>query len=90
MPRLFFAGCIGDTCQSLKYLVREEKKRFGEGLSLGSTAKLSPPKQSVKFKCQIWLKITKNLAKKCLDAPSLHYITESEVIPENKTTYPKQ
>ena len=71
MPRLFFAGCIGDTCQSLKYLVREEKKRFGEGLSLGSTANISPLKQSVKFKCQIRFEITKKVAKKCLDASTL-------------------
>ena len=39
---------------------------------LGSKAKPLPPKQSVKFKCQIWSKIiTKKLAKKCLDVSSL-------------------
>ena len=67
VPRLFFAECIGDIHQSAKYLMKEEKERFGEGLSLGSTAKLSPPKQSVKFKCQIWFEITKIFAKKCLE-----------------------
>ena len=30
-----------------------------------------PPKQSVKFKCQIWFKITKKFAKKHLNASSL-------------------
>ena len=29
------------------------------------------PKQSVKFKCQIWAEITKKFAKKCLDASSV-------------------
>ena len=38
---------------------------------LESKAKLSPPKQSVKFKCKIWFEITKKFAKKCLDASSL-------------------
>ena len=37
---------------------------------LESKAKPSP-KQSVKFKCKIWSKITKQVAKKCLDASSL-------------------
>ena len=32
VPRLFFAGCIGDTSPSVRYLVREEKQKFGEGL----------------------------------------------------------
>ena len=40
-------------------------------LLLGSKAKPLPPKQSVKFKCQILLKITKKLAEKWLDASSL-------------------
>ena len=38
---------------------------------LGSKAMILPPKQSVKFKCQIWSEITIKLAKKCLDASSL-------------------
>ena len=38
---------------------------------LRSKAKPSPPKQSVKCKCQIWSEITKKFAKKCLDASSL-------------------
>ena len=51
--------------------------RKGKGLErickplLQSKAKLSLPKLSVKFKCQIWFKITKNIAKKCLDVSSL-------------------
>ena len=53
--------------------MREEKEMFGDGLQavIGSKAKPSPPKQSVKFKCQIWSKITKNFAKNCLDVSSL-------------------
>ena len=31
-PRLFFAGYIGDMRASVKYLMREEMKMFGEGL----------------------------------------------------------
>ena len=38
---------------------------------LRSIAKPLIPKQSVKFKCKIWFKITKKLTKKCLDASSL-------------------
>ena len=34
-------------------------------------AKPLPLKQSVKLKCEIWSKITKKCAKKCLDASSL-------------------
>ena len=53
--------------------MREEKEMFGDGLQavIGSKAKPSPPKQSVKFKCKVWSKITKNFAKKCLDACSM-------------------
>ena len=41
-------------------------------------AKLLPPKQSVKYKCQTWSKITRKFSKKCLDAsspaePPLHH-----------------
>ena len=36
-----------------------------------SIAKPSPPKLSIKFKRQIWSEITKQFAKKCLDASSL-------------------
>ena len=35
------------------------------------TLKPSLPKQSVKFKYQIWFEIIKKFAKKCLDASSL-------------------
>ena len=70
MPRLFFAGCIDDTRPSVRYLMREEKERFREGLQ-AVKAKPLPSKQSGKFKCQIWFKITKKIAIKCLDAPSL-------------------
>ena len=38
---------------------------------LGYKAKPSPPKQSIKFKCQIWFEIIRKFAKKCLDASSL-------------------
>ena len=38
---------------------------------LGSKAKPSTPKQSVKLKCQIWFEIVKKLAEKCLDTSSL-------------------
>ena len=30
--RLFFAGCIGDAHSSVRYLTREEKEKFVEGL----------------------------------------------------------
>ena len=40
-------------------------------LVLESIGKPLPPKQSVKFKFQIWYKFTKTFAKKCLDASSL-------------------
>ena len=49
MPRLFFAG---DMRLSVRYLMKEEKERFGKRLKaifLGSKAKLLSPKQSVKF-----------------------------------------
>ena len=38
---------------------------------LRSKTKPLPPKQYVKFKCQIWSEVTKMLAKKGLDASSL-------------------
>ena len=78
MPRLFFAGDIGDTRRlQVRYTVEckvlnERGKR--EGLErvckplLRSKAKPFPPKQSVKFK---WSEISKKFAKKCLDASSL-------------------
>ena len=80
MPRLFIAEDIGDIqhlqvrCASECKVRNEEKKKGLKRvckLSLGSKAKPSPPKPSVKFKCQIWSEITKELAKKCLDASSL-------------------
>ena len=48
--------CKCDMCPSVRYLMSEEKERFEEvlqALLLESNAKHSPPKQSVKFKCQI-------------------------------------
>ena len=53
--------------------MKEEKERFGEGLPgvieiVNRKAKASPPKQSVKFKCQKWFEIAKKFAKKCLEA----------------------
>ena len=44
--------------------------RFVCRLVLESIGKPSPPKQSVKFECQIWSEIIKTFAKKCLDASS--------------------
>ena len=40
VPRLFFAKCIGDTRPSVRYLITEDKERFGEGSKpiLGSKA----------------------------------------------------
>ena len=67
-------GCVGETHSSVRYLMREKSQdlqRVGKPL-VGSKATPSPPKLSVKFKCQIWSEITKKLAKKkCLDASSL-------------------
>ena len=81
MPRLFFAGDIGNIQRlQVRYasgckVPNERGKRKGlEGVCeqlLGSKAKPLPPKQSVKFKSQIWPEITKKPAKKCLDASSL-------------------
>ena len=59
---------------SVRYLPNERGK--GNDLErvckplLRSEAKPLLPKQSVKFKCKIWSEITKNFAKKCLDASS--------------------
>ena len=81
MPRLFFAGGIGDMQRLQVRYVSECKvpNERGKGHDLervckpllGSKAKLLPPKQFVKFKCKIWFEITKKFAKKCLDASSL-------------------
>ena len=79
MPRLFFPGVIGDT-QRLQMRHAFEGKipnEKGKGLErvgnllLRSKAKSLPSKQSKKFKCQIWPKITNKIAKKCLDVSSL-------------------
>ena len=43
------------------------------------------PKPTIKFKCQIWLEVTKRFVKKCLDASSLWlkaYTHEHEIIYE--------
>ena len=32
VPRLFFAGCIGDMRPSVRYIMREKKEGFAEGL----------------------------------------------------------
>ena len=79
MPRLFFAGAIGDI-QRLQVQYTSEcklpnergKEKVWRGL-FGSKAKSLSPKQSVKLKCQIWfkIKISKKIAKKGLDASSL-------------------
>ena len=71
MPRLFFNGAIYSVCKrdtrpSVKYLTREKKNGL-EGVCkplLGSKAKPSLPKQSLKFKCQIRFKTIKKFAKK--------------------------
>ena len=79
---LFFTGGIGDI-QRLQVWYASECKVPNEGGKemvwrgfackplLGSKAKPSPPKQFVKFKCQIWFEITEKLAIRCLDASSL-------------------
>ena len=71
VPRLFFAGDIGDLHLRLQVRYASESKvsndRGTKSLErvcksvLGSKAKPSPPKQSVNFKCQIWSKILRNL-----------------------------
>ena len=74
MPRLFFAECIGETRPSVSYPERERKRKGLERvcmLLLESKAKPLPPKQSVKFKCQMWSKITNDFARKDLDTSSL-------------------
>ena len=57
MPRLVFPGGIDGTRSSIKYLMRVEKEKFGEDLYAETKfkAKPLPPKQSVKFKCQMEL-----------------------------------
>ena len=60
-------------CPSVKYIMGKEKE-FGESLQCKSFLKSKakpPPKQSVKFKCQIWPEITKKFTKECLDVSSL-------------------
>ena len=66
MPRLFFAGCIVDTCQSIRYLRREVKERFGESLYavIGFLSK-------VQISDMVQNPYTKEFAKKCLVASSL-------------------
>ena len=77
MHRLFFTGSIGDI-QRLQVRYASECKVFNDkGLErickplLESKAKTYPLKQSVKFKCKIWSKVTKKLDLKGLDASSL-------------------
>ena len=48
VPRVFFAECIFDKRPNVRYLMREEKERFGRLLQ--SNAKPLAPKQSVRFK----------------------------------------
>ena len=81
MPRLFFAGDIGDIQRlKLQYIskcrVLNERGKVNDLEKackplLGSKAKPLPLKQSVKFKFKIWAEITKKFAKKCLDGSSL-------------------
>ena len=81
MPRLFFAGDIGDIQRlKLQYISKcrvlnergkvNDLEKVCEPL-LGSKAKPLPLKQSVKFKCPTWSDITNKFARKCLDASSL-------------------
>ena len=78
MPRLFFSGGIGNIQHlQVQYASKKFNKREkGNDLErvckplLRSKAKPLSPKQSVKFKCKIWLKITRKFANKCLDASS--------------------
>ena len=60
-----------------RWLTRERSKGLERvcELLLEPKAKPSPPKHSLKFKYQMWSKITNKFANKCLAAPSLHYIT---------------
>ena len=53
--------------------MRVEKKKLKRVCKSLLEFKAKPllAKQSGKFKCQIWLKITKKFGKKCLDASSL-------------------
>ena len=58
MPRLFFTGRIGDIqCLQVRYAFENKvpnelgKEKVWRGFV--SKAKLSPPKQYVKFKCKI-------------------------------------
>ena len=57
-----------DRRPSVGYVMRERIKGLERVCKrlLDSKAKPSPPKPSVKFKSQIWLKITKEFVKKCL------------------------
>ena len=79
MPRLSFAGDIGDIQHlKLRYafdckVTDKEGKAWKGFVSRIWNLKAQPllPKQSVNFKCQIWFEITKKLFKKCLDASSL-------------------
>ena len=70
---MIYSTCKCDARPSVRYLTRGGKKKFGEGLKplLGSKAKPSPPKQSVKFKRQIWFEINRKFSKKFLDVSSL-------------------
>ena len=72
MSRLFFAGCIGDTCSSVRYLMREEKERFARALLavIGIQSKTFAFKKICEVKSKIQSEITKKFAKKCLDASS--------------------
>ena len=78
---MIYSICKCDTCRRARYLLRAKRKGLERAVVvvgrcrckplLGSKAKPLLSKQSVKFKCQTWHKITKKLAKKCLDASSL-------------------
>ena len=71
---MIYSVCKYDTRPSVRYLTREEKERFEKLFASGfykSKAKPLFPKESMKFKCQIWSEITNKFAKKCLDASSL-------------------
>ena len=70
---MIYSVCKCDTRLSVRYLIRAKKKGLERVCKplWKFKVKPSPPKQSVKFKCQIWCEITKKFAIKCLDASSL-------------------
>ena len=58
---VIYSTCKCYSLPSVRYLMRKEKEGLERvcKLLLGCNAKPLPPKQSVKFKYQIWSKLTK-------------------------------